>query len=311
MSVNKSEEQRAHLFRQLSWEELDTSYLKQQIASALLEDMQGLGLKVIPDTLGDVTTDSFGLSEVGKLQMVARAPMTLCGTRLVPCILDAYGSGGVFQPHYADGAHLSSGEVIGVLTGPMALLLKAERVVLNFVQHLSGIATQTARYVAQLGNSKTRLLDTRKTTPGMRLLEKYAVACGGGWNHRIGLFDRVMLKDNHLAANQAVSGNRLAEAVRVAKAKHPELVIEVEVDKLKQIEPVLEAGADVILLDNFSMDELKVAIALIADKAYTEASGSVRFDTLPQLAELGLDFISCGALTHQSQWQDIGLDAAK
>jgi nicotinate-nucleotide pyrophosphorylase (carboxylating) len=194
-------------------------------------------------------------------------------------------------------------------------MLAAERIILNFLQRLGGVATQTRRYVDALGKSRTRLLDTRKTTPGYRMLEKYAVACGGGWNHRLGLFDRVMLKDNHLAllglaetSTSLRSPTRLAEAVAAARRNAPDLPVEVEVDMIQQIPPVLAAGADVILLDNFAPAQLKKALELIGGRAFTEASGGITLKTLPRLADLGLDFASTGALVHQSVWVDIGLD---
>ena len=208
----------------------------------------------------------------------------------------------------SDGENVPAGTVVGTLRGDAAQMLTAERVMLNFLQRMSGIATQTARFVAALGDTKTRLLDTRKTTPGHRVLDKYAVGCGGAWNHRIGLFDRLMLKDNHLAADEAAAGTRLAEIVRRSRAERPDLLCEVEVDSLAQIPPVLEAGADIILLDNFSLENLKKAVALIGDEAWTEISGGVSLETLPALGAVGADFVSCGALTHNVPWIDIGLD---
>jgi len=307
-SSNQSSPHFAHLFRQITWEELDPGYINQLISLALLEDLQGVGLKNVPTHPGDATTDALPLSHPGQAQLIARQPMTLCGIHLVANILAAYGGDATFTALRQDGAQLQTGDVIGTLRGTTATLLKAERVILNFLQHLSGIATQAARYSALLADSQTVLLDTRKTTPGLRMLEKYAVACGGGWNHRLGLFDRVMLKDNHLASSGAHAGQHLADAVRLAHKRHPNLAIEVEVDHIDQIQPILQAGADVILLDNFSIAQLEEAIALIGNQAYTEASGGITLQTLPELAQLGLDFISCGALIHQSQWQDIGMD---
>jgi nicotinate-nucleotide pyrophosphorylase (carboxylating) len=228
--------------------------------------------------------------------------------QLLPLVLDVYGGGMRVTPHVADGDTVRAGTVLARLAGPASRLLEAERVLLNFLQHLSGIATHTATYVRTLGRSRTRLLDTRKTTPGYRLLEKYAVACGGAWNHRLGLFDRVLIKDNHLAAAGATRGERLAAAVRRARARSPELVIEVEVDRLDQLPPVIAAGADIVLLDNFTVPRLRRAVALCRGRASTEASGGITLRTLPRRARLGLDFISSGALVHQSTWVDIGLD---
>jgi nicotinate-nucleotide pyrophosphorylase (carboxylating) len=182
--------------------------------------------------------------------------------------------------------------------------LQAERVLLNFLQHLSGIATETRSYVDALKGSTTALLDTRKTLPGYRVLQKYAFGCGGGYNHRIGLFDRVMFKDNHLV----LTGARLTETVELARKVHPELPVEVEVDALEQIEPALTGGADIILLDNFTPEAIQEAVRLIAGRACTEASGGITRNTLTHLGQLELDFISTGAPIHQSTWKDIGLD---
>lgn len=194
------------------------------------------------------------------------------------------------------------------LEGPAKDLLTAERVILNFFQHLSGVATQTHRYVQALGKSPTRLLDTRKTTPGFRVLEKYAVGQGGGYNHRLGLYDRIMVKDNHLAAGGATATERLTDLVVCARSARPDLLLEVEVDHLSQIEPILQAGADIVLLDNFTLPQLREAVTLLRGKAWSEASGGVNLKTLPLIGEIAPDFVSAGALTHAAPWADIGLD---
>jgi len=270
--------------------------------------MKGAGLAAKPALTGDVTTALMPRNLRGGAALVARHEMVVCGLMLAPLIFDVYGGGIIYKPLAKDGMRMGKSDVLGLLKGRMDVILQAERVMLNFLQRISGVATQTARYVEALGKSKTRLLDTRKTTPGFRVLEKYAVACGGGWNHRMGLFDRVLLKDNHLAAAEAGRGASLAQLASCAKKRHPKLIVEVEVDELAQIEPVLEAGADVILLDNFSRNELVKAVRMINGGAFTEASGGITIKNLPALADIGLDFISCGALVHQSVWADIGLD---
>ncbi len=306
--MGKPEQFREHLFRRLKWEELDPEYLRQLVALARAEDLEGAGLQAAPSSPRDATTESVAGDAKGRAKLVARVSLTTCGLGLVPLVLEAYGDNCNWSPAVADGHEAAKGDVLGTISGPASAILQAERILLNFLQHLSGIATHTAGYVNALGWSQTRLLDTRKTTPGLRMLEKYAVACGGGWNHRLGLFDRVMLKDNHLAATGAAQGANLAEAIRLARRRNPNLAIEVEVDALTQIAPVLEAGADVILLDNFSTPDLAEAVSLIGEAAYTEASGGITRERLPELAGLGLDFISCGALIHHSAWADIGLD---
>ncbi|MFT3828257.1 MAG: carboxylating nicotinate-nucleotide diphosphorylase [Opitutaceae bacterium] len=297
-----------HLHRRLRWADLDPAYLRRLVALAHAEDLAGAGLRRAPRRTGDVTTLGQRLTGRGTADLVAREELVVCGLGLIPLVLAAYGRGCTVRTRVRDGARVPSGTVVATLSGPSRGLLPAERPLLNFLQRLSGIATTTRRYVDALGSTRTRLLDTRKTTPGWRMLEKYAVACGGSCNHRLGLFDRVMLKDNHLAAAGATAGERLAAAVRRARAAAPELPIEVEVDALTQIPPVLEAGADIILLDNFTVPQLREAVALIGGRAFTEASGGVNLRTIPDLAALGLDFISTGALVHHSVWIDIGLD---
>lgn len=293
---------------QLNWSDLDTDYLRQLVGLAKIEDLAGAGLAERPERLGDVTTALMPEGATGKAQLTAREPMVVCGLGLVQLALDSYGEGCTFEAHVQDGGQVAAGDALGTLTGPSGPLLQAERIILNFLQHLAGIATETRNYADALGQSNTVLLDTRKTLPGYRVLQKYAFACGGGYNHRIGLFDRVMLKDNHLEVAGATGGDRLTETVSLARSACEGLAIEVEVDTLEQIPPVLEAGADIILLDNFSEDDLKAAIELIGDRACSEASGGIQIDTLSSLGTLGLDFISTGAPIHQSQWKDIGLD---
>lgn len=292
----------------LTWEQIDPDYLRQLIGLSKIEDLAGAGLVERPLRLGDVTTALMPEGTRGQAKLTAREPMVLCGLKMIPLILNAYGGDCAFSSNLNDSDPVEAGATLGILQGNAASLLQAERILLNFLQHLSGVATITAQYVKALAESDTALLDTRKTLPGYRVLQKYAFACGGGYNHRMGLFDRVMLKDNHLAVAGATGGNRLTDTVALARNTCEDLPIQVEVDRIEQIQPVLEAGADIILLDNFSIEDLKAAIELIEDQAYTEASGGITLKTLPQLGQLGLDFISTGAPIHQSTWVDIGLD---
>lgn len=294
------------LSQRLSWKELDRQALRDLITRARDEDLSGAGRKGIFRYHGDVTTALLAPAK-GKASIVAREPLVICGLELLEWVLEAYGGEVDWDLAVRDGDRLEPGAVIAKLHGAVSVILQAERVLLNFLQKLSGVATETARYVDALGQSRTRLLDTRKTTPGYRMLEKYAVSSGGGWNHRYGLYDRVMLKDNHLAVSGA-SGESLSALCRRAKSCYPDLVIEVEVDAHEQIEPLLQAGADVIMLDNFSTAELRAAVEQIGDRAATEASGGITLERLPELAALGLDFISTGATVHRSRWKDIALD---
>jgi len=295
--------------RRLLWTDLDPEAVRLLIDLARREDLEGRGLAAAPPFTGDVTSQAIqsGASS-GSARLMAREDLVVCGLPLVQMVLDAYGSEARFTPACPDGTHCLKRVLLGELSGPARQLLEAERVLLNFLQKLSGVASLTRTYVEAMGDTTTRLLDTRKTTPGYRVLEKYAVACGGGFNHRIGLFDRVMLKDNHLAADQACAGEALAGLVRLAREKWPSLVIELEVDRLDQIPPALGAGVDVLLLDNFTPQDLVAAVGLVGGKAATEASGGITLETLPRLASIGLDFISTGATIHQSTWKDIGLD---
>lgn len=299
-----------HCCQRLSWQDLDPAAICQLIMLARDEDLSGWGLRRRPSAAAakDVSAALLHATYSGCALLVARSEMVVCGLNLVPLIAGTYGFEIEFEPLCADGEQVAKGEALGRLQGSAQQMVQIERVALNFLQMLSGVATETRRYVNALGDSSTRLLDTRKTAPGYRMLQKYAVACGGGWNHRLGLFDRIMLKDNHLAATGSSSGDRLYEAVLRARKGCGSLMIEVEVDHFKQIEAVVEAGADVIMLDNFDNEALSSAVRLIQGRARTEASGGITLERLPSMAGLGLDFISTGATVHQSRWQDIGLD---
>ena len=310
----KSEKFVSHLVRRITWAELDEKYLRGLIENARAEDIEGLGLTALPAVAADITTMSLTPKIQTSARLVARKDMTVCGMKLIPIIMDVYSSYAEeesleFTPLVDDGARVNAGTVLGEFNGSARIMLQAERIMLNFLQRLSGVATDTSKYADLLKNSQTKLLDTRKTTPGLRVLEKYAFACGGGYNHRIGLFDRVMLKDNHLAAAQAANGEMLANAVRLTKEKNPNVAIEVEVDSIEQIQPVLDAQADVIMLDNFSFADMRKALAIIKDNAWVEVSGQVTFETLPEIAKIGPDFVSSAAPIHSSKWIDIGLDS--
>ena len=303
----------SHLLRRISWDDLDEKYLRNLVETARAEDIEGAGLKELPKIAADITTLSLTPKITARAKLATRVDAVVCGMRLVPMILEIYsdlsdGESCSFEPFVRDGDKVERGRAIGEISGSARVMLQAERVILNFLQRLSGVATCAAKFAEALGDSNTKLLDTRKTTPSLRVLEKYAFACGGGYNHRMGLFDRVMLKDNHLAAAHAVSGETLAEAVKIAKAKNPGYAVEVEVDKMSQIPPVVEAGADVVMFDNFPIGDLKGAVDLVGGRAWTEVSGGVTLDTLPDIGRSGADFASTAAAVHSSKWIDIGLD---
>lgn len=207
-----------------------------------------------------------------------------------------------------DGQKISTSKTILKISGPARAILSAERVALNFVQRLSGVATLTAQFVEAVRGTNTKILDTRKTTPGSRRFEKYAVTCGGGKNHRLGLFDMILIKDNHLAALRNEKPNAIAAAIFRARKKFPKLKIEVEADNLEQVQQAIAAGAEIILLDNMSLKQLRAAVKIAKGRAKTEASGGVNLKTVRAIAKTGVDFISVGALTHSARAVDIGLD---
>lgn len=210
----------------------------------------------------------------------------------------------------ADGTPMAAGDQLAIIEGPARGILTAERIALNFSQHMSAIATLTSRYVQAVEGWDVRIVDTRKTTPGLRAFEKHAVRMGGGHNHRFGLSDAVMVKDNHLAALKGSDAESMTAALRQVRERVGHMVhIEVEVDRIEQIEPVLAAGIDTIMLDNFSLPELVQAVQLIAGRAIVEASGNVNLETVAKIAATGVDVISVGKLTHSAGSLDLGLDA--
>jgi nicotinate-nucleotide pyrophosphorylase (carboxylating) len=258
---------------------------------------------------GDATSDAF-LPEgaTATAQLVAREPGILSGGEVFARAMSAANPATVTTLELNDGDLFVPGEVLATVTGPAAGVLLGERVALNLVQRMSGIATATASYVAAVEGTRARIVDTRKTTPGLRALERHAVRSGGGGNHRFSLSDAVLAKDNHLAVLTA-SGISLTDAIMRARARISHTThLEVEVDRLDQIEPVLAGGVDTIMLDNFSLDELRRGVAIVAGRALIEASGGVNLDTVRAIAETGVDIISVGALTHSARALDLGLD---
>ncbi len=276
-----------------------------------LEELQAIVRRALDEDVGsgDATTLATVPSEaVSRAVMNAREPLVVAGLKLAEVAFQTLSPEVAFARKAADGQHVNTGDALLVVTGPTRAILTAERVALNFLQRLSGVATLTAKYVAVIAGTKAQILDTRKTTPGLRLLEKYAVKCGGGTNHRLGLHDLILIKDNHLAALSSAEPNAIAAAVRRARAAYPALMVEVEADTLDQARQAAEAGADYILLDNMPPNRLREAVALIASRAKTEASGGVTLASVRAIAESGVDFISVGALTHSAPAVDIGLD---
>jgi nicotinate-nucleotide pyrophosphorylase (carboxylating) len=301
-------------FRQIEWDEDVEDDCRQLIRLAVREDLGRLydwtTVALVPE------------SASGKAQVVARKAGTVAGLPAARIALDEYDPQIEFHPLAGDGDRVSAGQTLASLSGPGRSLLTAERPLLNLLGHLSGIATLTAAYVAAVAGTKARVYDTRKTTPGWRRLEKYAVRAGGGWNHRLGLFDAVLIKDNHLAWGATADRGRYTPAEAVTKIREflgrlgpddprSEMIVEVEVDTLAQLAEVLPAGPDIVLLDNLSPEKLREAVAL-RDASFPgillEASGGIELATIAEVAASGVDRISTGALTHSAQWFDVGLD---
>ncbi|QOF72139.1 carboxylating nicotinate-nucleotide diphosphorylase [Aminobacter sp. SR38] len=272
--------------------------LEPLVRAALLEDL---------GRAGDITTDAIVPADHrATVVLVSRQQGVVAGLDLAGLAFSLIEPAIEMKVEKPDGSRLVPGDVIATLSGPARGLLTGERVALNFLSHLSGIATATAGIVDAVAGHKARIVCTRKTTPGLRALEKYAVRCGGGSNHRFGLDDAVLIKDNHIA----ISGG-VRPAIERARANVGHLVkIEVEVDRLEQLDDVLKLGVDAVLLDNMPPDTLTTAVKMVAGRAITEASGRVNLTTAPAIAATGVDLISVGWLTHSAPILDIGLDTA-
>lgn len=276
------------------------------ITLALAEDL---------GTAGDLTAlATIPADALGSARIVARGAGVLAGLPVAGLVAERFGLGDRWEPLARDGDPLRPGAEVARISGPMRALLALERTALNFLQRLSGIATLTARFVAEVSGTRAVVLDTRKTTPGWRMLEKYAVRCGGGQNHRLGLHDAVLIKDNHLAW-LAATGDPIGRAVAAARAQVPPgTVVEVEVDTLDQLDRALACGPDIILVDNLGPEGLAEAVRrrdTRAEGVLLEASGGIRLETVAALARTGVDRISIGALTHSAPALDLGMDFEK
>lgn len=254
---------------------------------------------------GDITTDALIPDDLrGSASLNFREEGVVCGLQLAACAFQTLDPNAGVEFFAADGDIVDTGAEVMRVEGKASAILTAERVALNFSQRMSGVATNTRKFVQALEGTSARIIDTRKTTPGLRLLEKYAVRCGGGTNHRYALDDLILIKDNHVALCGGI-----AEAVRRGRAYASHAVkVEVECDTLEQVKQAVEAGADIILLDNMVTDVLREAVGIIDKRAVTEASGGVNLDTVRAIAQSGVDLISIGALTHSVKSMDIGLD---
>ena len=280
----------------LHFHPIDTNSLNQavrdNVAQALREDIGD----------GDISADLIGPTTQAKAQVITRQPGIFCGTLWVDEILKQIDTSVNINWQVDDGDSLVAEQVLFELQGNARSLLSAERNMLNFVQFLSGTATRTAAYAALLAGTNTQLLDTRKTVPGLRLAQKYAVKCGGGSNHRIGLFDAFLLKENHISA-----AGGIRQAVLAAQRNHSGKPVEVEVEDLRELGEALDAGADIALIDNFSLTDTATAVELSRGKMLLEASGGIDRETIVAIAKTGVDFISCGDLTKEVMPLDLSM----
>lgn len=264
------------------------------IENALLEDIH----------TGDITTRAVvPTSRHVDARLIAKEEMILAGIEVAARVFSILDSQILFTGRFRDGDTIPNGALLAELNGDAAMLLQGERVALNLLQRMCGIATITARYVQQVAGTGVRIVDTRKTTPGLRILEKYAVRVGGGINHRTGLYDGILIKENHIAA-----AGGIAESIRRARAYIPHtLKIEIETETLEQVEEALAAGAEIIMLDNMDLESMCEAVRLVNGRALLEASGGVNLETVRSIAETGVDIISVGALTHSARAMDISM----
>jgi len=279
--------------------DLSAAEIRQAVKLALAEDIGS----------GDATTLAIvPEAATARAALRAREPLVVAGLDFAEAAFRELSTTVKIERLAKDSQPVKEDEILLKISGPARALLSAERVALNFVQRLSGIATLTAQFVEAVKGTHAQILDTRKTTPGWRRFEKYAVTCGGGHNHRRGLDDMVLIKDNHLAALHGEKPNAIAAAVERARKKYPDLKIEVEADTLEQVEQAADAWADMILLDNMNPIQLRLAVQKVKGLIKTEASGGVNLANVQAIAKTGVDFISVGALTHSARAVDIGLD---
>ncbi len=270
-------------------------FVKDLIKLALRED---IGPK-------DITTDSIvDPKDIGNAKIIAKEDLILAGISLFKEILLELSQEMEFKQYYKDGDYIKSGNIICELKGPLHSILKGERTALNFLQRMSGIATITKKFVEKVYGTGVKIVDTRKTIPGWRILDKYAVRMGGGYNHRFGLFDGILIKDNHIKAIGSIR-----KAINMAKKKtHHLLKIEVEVENIEELVEAIDSGADIVLLDNMNINMIKEAVRIAKGKIMLEASGGVSLENVEEIAKTGVNFISVGSITHSAKGVDISLE---
>lgn len=266
--------------------------IENNVANALDEDIKS----------GDLTAGLIPETIVASANIFCREPAVICGRPWFDEVLRQVDETAQVEWLCEEGEHVDKDQLICTINGSARNILTAERTALNFVQTLSGTATTTAEYVKPLAGTKTKLLDTRKTLPGLRLAQKYAVACGGGQNHRIGLYDAILLKENHI-----MSAGGIAEAIGIAKFQHPGKTVEVETESLEEVQEALMGGADIIMLDNFTLGMMYKAVEMVSGKAKLEVSGNVEIGDLETLAKTQVDFISTGAITKHLRSIDLSM----
>ena len=278
---------------------IERKQLRRIVSEALTEDLAN----------GDITTNILIQPDLeGKAAVLVKRDGVLAGMDAAKEVFRQVDPSLRFKAVVKDGGKVGKGKVVATIEGKIASMLKAERTALNFLQHLSGIATETARYVEAVTGTKAVITDTRKTIPGLRLLEKYAVRVGGGRNHRLNLGDGVLIKDNHLVVLRSY-GVGLGEAVKKARKRAPRTMkVEVEVESVKQAREALSAGADIIMLDNMKLQDMRRVVELVQERALLEASGGITLDNVRSVADTGVDLISVGALTHSAKALDISLE---
>jgi len=284
--------------------------MDEQIVNQLIEDLIKLSFA---EDIGDgdhTTLSSIPADAIGAQKLLVKEEGILAGVEIAKRVFAAFDPELKMEVFIEDGTWVKPGDVAFIVTGKEQSLLQTERLMLNIMQRMSGIATMTAKYVKALEGTKTRVLDTRKTTPGMRILEKMAVKIGGGCNHRIGLFDMILLKDNHVDFAGGIH-NAVTRAKEYCKAKGKNLKIEVEVRNFDELNQALAEGVDRIMFDNFTPADTKKAVEIVAGRCETESSGGITYDTMLPYAQAGVDFISFGALTHSVKGLDMSFKAVK
>ena len=277
--------------------ELSDEYIRLHVANALAEDIGS----------GDVTTNALiSADHQSEARIIAREDIVLCGISLALAVFQELDPHCEIHQIKKDSHQVNQGDNVMSITASTRALLTGERTALNFIQRMSGIATIAALYVNEVRDSNALIFDTRKTTPGWRLLEKYAAQCGGAQNHRHGLDDMVMIKDNHLASMGG--SNQIARAIEITQKHAPELKVEVEADTVSQAKQAADAGADIVLLDNMTLDELRRAVSVVDNRSQTEASGGISLRDIKEIASIGVNRISVGAITHSAPAVDISME---